>query len=448
MLKDRSPVQSSLEFVTLNDLVPEGHLVRKIESSIDFSFIHELAAPLYCADNGRPPLDPTKLFKLLLVGYLFGIRSERQLMREVQVNVAYRWFIGFSLTEKLPDASTLSQNRRRRFNESSVYQDIFNEIVLQAIEQGLVAGEVLYTDSTHIKASANKGRWEKDTVTPLVKDYLQELDAAIEEDRKAHGKKPLRAASHNAPPREVKVSPVDPDAGYMVREGKPTGFFYLDHRTVDGEHNIITDVHVTPATVHDSVPYLSRLDEQCRRFNLQPMAVGLDAGYATASICRGLEQRHIYGVISYRRPTHRKGYFYQREYEYDAEVDQYRCPQGEVLTYRTTSRAGYREYKSDPKVCRHCPVRKRCTRSQTMQKVVIRHVWADAKEKVDRHRLSPWGKAIHKRRQETVERSFADAKQLHGYRYAQFRGLGKVQAQALMVASAQNIKKIAMMKAA
>ena len=429
----------------MNDLVPQDHLVRKIDHSIDFDFIHDLVSPLYCSDNGRPPFDPTKLFKLLLVGYLFGIRSERQLMREVQVNVAYRWFVGLSLTEKVPDASTLSQNRRRRFNESDVYQEIFNEIVLQAIEKGLVTGEILYTDSTHIKANANTHRFEKGEVEPLVKDYLDELDAAIEEDRQQHGKKPLKAVDRTPEPRQVKRSTSDEDAGYMVRDGKPKGFFYLDHRTVDGEHNLITDVHITPATTHDSVPYLSRLDEQCQRFNFNPVAVGLDAGYFTAGICKGLEKRQIYGVISYRRPVHRKGYFYKREYQYDQSRDVYVCPNGEELTYRSTNRLGYREYKSDPTACVKCGLRERCTKSRIKQKTITRHVWEDSKERINQHRLTPWGKAIYKRRKETVERSFADAKQLHGYRYARFRGTSKVQAQALMVATAQNIKKIAML---
>lgn len=135
MLKDRTPTQSKLEFVAIDELVPNDHLLRKIDKHIDFSFIHDLVRELYCPDNGRPALDPTLMFKLLLLGYLFGIRSERQLIREIQVNVAYRWFLGLGLTDKVPDASTLSQNRRRRFNDSDVYQQIFDEIVFQAMRK-------------------------------------------------------------------------------------------------------------------------------------------------------------------------------------------------------------------------------------------------------------------------------------------------------------------------
>ncbi len=434
-----------MEFVTIDELVPQDHLLRKIDKTIDFSFVHELVKDLYCTDNGRPALDPTMLFKLLFIGYLYGIRSERQLIRDVQVNVAYRWFLRLGLTDKVPDASTLSQNRRRRFNKSDVYQQIFDEIVCQAIRKKLVSGKVLYTDSTHLKANANKGKWIKARAEASCRGYLSELDKAVEEDRLKHGKKPLPPRSNKAETREVKRSTTDPDSGYMVRDGKPKGFFYLDHRTVDDRCNIVTDVHVTPGNVHDSVPYLDRLDRQRKRFGFEVNAVGLDAGYFTASITKGLEERDIYGVISYRRPTHRKGYFYKREYHYETDTDTYRCPQGQRLIYATTDRNGYRHYQSNPKQCSQCPQRERCTRSVNATKTITRHVWEDSKERTNSHRLSEGGRLIYSRRKETVERSFADAKQLHGYRYARFRGQQKVAAQCLMTATAQNIKKIALL---
>lgn len=193
MLHDPAPQQTALEMVTLDSLVPLDHLLRKIEAVIDFSFIHERVRPLYCADNGRPALDPTVMFKALLIGYLFGIRSERQLVREIEVNVAYRWFLRLRLTEPVFNASTLSQNRRRRFDGTTVHQDIFDNIVEQAITAGLVDGTVLYTDSTHLKANANKSRFDKKTVEKSRSDYWEALDAAVTDDRAAHGKKPLKA---------------------------------------------------------------------------------------------------------------------------------------------------------------------------------------------------------------------------------------------------------------
>ena len=202
----------------------------------------------------------------------------------------------------------------------------------------------------------------------------------------------------------------------MVRDGKPKGFYYLDHRTVDGVCNIITDVHVTPGNVHDSKPYLKRLDRQKERFGFETSAVGLDAGYFTAAICKGLEERQLYGVIGYRRPTHRKGTFYKREYAYDAEQNHYTCPEGQRLIYTTTNREGYRHYQSDSERCQICPERSRCTSNAKAVKTITRHVWEDSKERINQHRLNPAGKKICRRRKETVERSFADAKELHGYR--------------------------------
>jgi len=431
--------------VTLDSLVPADHLLRKIEAAVDFSFIHPLVAPLYCADNGRPALDPVVLFKALFIGYLFGVRSERQLVREIEVNVAYRWFLRLKLTEKVFDASTLSQNRRRRFNGTDVAQSIFDNIVEQAIKAGLVDGTVLYTDSTHLKANANKGKFTLQAVAKSRADYWDALDAAIDADREQHGKAPMKEKPREPVIKETKVSTTDPDAGYMVREGKPKGFFYLDHRTVDGKLGIITDTFATPANVHDSIVYLSRLDRQKQRFELDVGAVGLDAGYATAGIAKGLEERGILGVTGYRRPAPPKnGMMPKKAFAYAAGEDGYRCPQGQLLRYATTDRTGYRHYKSDPAICRTCPLLASCTSNAKAERTITRHVWQEARERADAYRLMPWGKRIYKRRKETVERSFADAKQLHGHRYARFRGLNRVAIQCLLAAAAQNIKKIAL----
>lgn len=444
MLKSPSAEQTALEIVTLEGLVPKDHLLRRIDDVVDFSFIHALAAPYYCADNGRPALDPTVMFKALFVGYLFGIRSERRLIEEIKVNVAYRWFLRMKLTDDVFDASTLSQNRKRRFNGTDMAQVIFDTIVEQAMAHGLVEGRVIYTDSTHLKASANKNKYDLAQLTKSRSDYWDDLDAAINDDREVHGKKPMKEKVRAAIVKETKVSRVDPDAGYMVRDGKPKGFFYLDHRSVDGLHNIITDSYTTPANVHDSIPYLTRLDRQRQRFGFDVTAVGLDAGYATAAIARGLEERDILGVTGYRTPNPPpEGLMRKSKFIYDHAADGYRCPHNQWIAYTTTDRSGYRHYKSNPAICKTCPLLASCTTNAQAQRTITRHVWQDARERTDAHRLTPWGKAIYKRRKETVERSFADAKELHGHRYARFRSLNKVTFQCLIAATAQNIKKIA-----
>jgi transposase len=431
--------------VTLEQLVPPDHLLRKIDAVIDFSFIHDLTAPLYCSDNGRPPLDPTLMFKALFIGFLFGIRSERQLVREIEVNVAYRWFLRMKLTGAVFDASTLSQNRRRRYNDTSVAQEIFDTIVEQAMSHGLVEGRHLYTDSTHLKADANKNKYDLALASKSRAAYWDDLDAAIDADRAAHGKRPMKDKPREPVIKETKISRTDPDAGYMVRDGKPKGFFYLDHRTVDGLVGIITDTYTTPANVHDSIPYLARLDRQRERFGLHVKAVGLDAGYATAAIAKGLEDRTIEGITGYRKPTRPKpGMMRKSKFQYDQDADAYRCPEGRMLDYATTDRSGYRHYKSDPAICRTCPLLSSCTSNAKCERTITRHVWQDARERADAHRLTLWGKAIYRRRKETVERSFADAKQLHGHRYARFRSITRVANQCLLAAATQNIKKIAL----
>src|SRR3978361_1477791 len=238
MLKKPLPQQTALEMVSLDGLVPKDHLLRKIEAVIDFSFIHDRVAGLYCPDNGRAPLDPTLMFKALFIGYLFGVRSERQLVREIEVNVAYRWFLGLQLTEGGFDASTRSQPRRRRFNGTTVAQDIFDAIVEQAIAKGLVDGTVLYTDSTHLKANANKNRYDLAVVAKSRSDYWDALDDAIDQDREAHDKPPLKPKPRDPVAKETKVSRTDPQSGYMVRDGKPKGFFYLTHQKVHGRLRI------------------------------------------------------------------------------------------------------------------------------------------------------------------------------------------------------------------
>jgi len=172
MLRTPDNKQISMEFVSIEELVPQDHLLRKIDRVIDFEFIRDKVKDLYCADNGRPAVDPVVLFKMLFLGYLFGVRSERQLVRDIQVNLAYRWFLGFGLTDKIPDASTFSQNRRRRFTECTIYQDIFDEIVLQGVRRKLINGRVLYTDSTHLKASANKHKFKKKDIEQSTRSYL------------------------------------------------------------------------------------------------------------------------------------------------------------------------------------------------------------------------------------------------------------------------------------
>jgi len=443
VLNTRENTQNEIEFVSIDELVPDNHLLRKIDKYIDFSFIIERVKPYYSEDNGRPSIDPLVLFKMMFIGYFYGIRSERQLEQEIKLNVAYRWFLGLRFKDPVPHHSTISWNRHKRFKDTDIFQEIFDEIVLLAMNHKMVGGRVLFTDSTHLKANANKHKFTREEVEVETREYLNELNKAIEEDRAEHGKKPLKEKEEVKETKEIRVSTTDPESGFMSRDNKQEMFCYLDHRTTDLKFNIITDAFVTPGNVHDSIPYLSRLDRQILRFNFNVEAVALDSGYLTNPICKGLSDRKIFGVIAHRRYQPTKGLFPKWKFKYNKENDIYVCPNSEELTYRSTTREGYREYKSDPKKCSTCPLLEQCTRSRNKQKVVTRHVWEDHKDKVRLNRLSLEGKILYKFRKETVERSFADSKELHGLRYCRLRGIKNASEQVLLTAACQNMKKIA-----
>lgn len=336
MFKPKRETQNEVEFVMIEELVPQDHLLRKVEKYIDFSFINEKVRPLYSENNGRPS-DPTMLFKMMFIGYFYGIRSERQLEREIQTNIAYRWFLGLKLTDPVPDHSTISWNRRTRFKDTNIFQEIFDEIAFQAIQHKMVGGRVLFTDSTHLKANANKHKFTRVDVEVETREYIEELNKAIEEDRINHGKKPLKEKEEVNETKQIRKSTTDPDCGFMSRDNKQEMFCYLDHRTTDMKFNIITDAYVTPGNVHDSVPYLSRIDRQINRFGFNVEAVGLDSGYLTNAICKGINDRKIFGVIAHRRFHPTKGLFPKWKFDYVRERDVYICPnKGISLSYDYT----------------------------------------------------------------------------------------------------------------
>lgn len=458
--------QMKMELVTIESLVPENHLLRKIDKYIDFTFINEICRPYYCENNGRPAIEPEIMFKMLFIGYLYGIRSERMLVEDVKVNIAYRWFLGYGLEDKIPDVSVIWQNRFRRFNGTSIPNQIFANILHQAMVHGLVDGKLLYSDSTHLKANANKGKYEEKEVEIEAQQYINDLNEAINQDRISNGKKPLvfekekavkpqeeenedyfddndTPKSGGTATKKVKCSTTDPDSGFMHRDGKPKGFFYLDHRTVDSKNNIITDTFVTPGNINDVKPYIDRLKYQIDTYGFQVEAVGLDAGYNTSAICKQLSDMGIDAAMGTRRGCHQKGKFGKYKFTYIPERNIYICPERNYLEYVTTNRDGYREYKCKNDRCANCPRRVECLSEKQKTKSLLRHIWEDYKDKAYAFTHTPEGKAIYDRRKETVERSFADSKELHGLRYCRLRGILKVFEQCLLTAAVQNMKKIA-----
>lgn len=437
--------RNQIEIVSVDMLVPQDHLLRIIDENVDFSFITEMTRSYYHGILGRPPIHPIRLFKMMLIGYLYGIHSERQLEQEIKTNVAYRWFLGLGLTDAVPDHSTISYNRNVRFKGSTIFQDIFDEVVRLAISHNMVGGRVLITDSTHIQANANKNRSSMQVVTETPHEYLKELESAVNQERERHGKKPLPPVENETIEKNLRISTTDPESGFMKRKGKPEGFYYLDHRTVDHKCNIITDVHVTPGNVNDSTVYTERLQRQIDVFGFYDTleAVALDSGYMTPHICKKTSEMGIFSVIATRNAPKAEGTIPKEQFAYDPQQDAYICPNGIKLTYNTTNRSGYKEYMSNPVLCSQCPLLKSCTSSKNGRRKIQRHVWEEFRERVERNYHSSSGQLLYKLRCKTIERSFADAKVLHGLRISRLRGREKVQEQALMTAIVQNIKKIA-----
>jgi hypothetical protein len=202
-------------------------------------------------------------------------------------------------------------------------------------------------------------------------------------------------------------------------------------------------VYVTPGNINDVDPYIERLDVQIKKFNFDTKYVGADAGYSTNLICKELCERELKAVMGYRRSPHTKGMYTKNRFEYVIEQDIYVCPDLRALHYKTTTRDGYKEYISNAVDCEKCPHRAQCFSDKSKAKTVRRHVWESYKEDVVKFTKTDKGKKIYKRRKETIERSFADSKELHGLRYCHMRGLSNVQEQCLLTAAVQNMKKIA-----
>jgi transposase len=190
MLEREKLHREVVEFINTDERVPREHLLRKIDAAVNFSCIYDYVEDLYCTDNGRPSVDPVVLFKIVLIQHLYGIRSLRQTMQDIDMNIAYRWFLGYTLNENLPHFSTVSYNFKHRFTETTISQ-IFTWILQEAANAGYLSPEAVFIDGTHIKANANVNKKIKKAVPEAAKRYSTELMAEVNADREAHGKPPL-----------------------------------------------------------------------------------------------------------------------------------------------------------------------------------------------------------------------------------------------------------------
>ena len=441
MLNVKEYEQSEMILYTMDELVPEDSLFRKIDACIDFSFIYDEVKDLYCCTNGRPSIDPVVLFKLVFIEALEGLKSMRKTCEKIKVDAEYRWFLGIPFGKSTPHYSTFSQNYIRRYAGTEVFENIFVKIVEQAMKYGLVKGETFFTDSTHKKANANKNKYHGEIVQE-VKKRREWLEKEINEERVKQGKKEFEY-KEEIEEKEIKVSETDEESGYYHRDNKEKGFMYLDHRTVDSKCNIIVDCYITKGNVHDSVPYISRLEYIKRKYGFNIKEVGIDSGYDTIDIKKYLHDNNIYGVIAYRRYGKAETTVRKNRFKYIKESDCYVCPEtGAILEYTgRIDRNGYKYYSSKEN-CENCPEKEGCCNKKEYRSIT-RHICEELNEEMRERRVSARGKELYKQRKEKIERSFADSKQNHGYRYAMYKGIEKNQNYTWLICAAQNMKNIA-----
>jgi len=442
LTKNTQMNRDQLEMITLEQLVPGNHLVRKVEAAIDFSFIYPLVQEMYSAERGRPSIDPVVLIKMAFIQYMFGIRSMRKTIEEIETNLAYRWFLGYGFHDKVPHFSTFGKNYERRFKDTDLFEQIFYRILKQATEKKLVSAEHVFIDSTHVKASANKRKFEKKVVRKETKAYQERLQEEINGDREEHGKKPIPPEKfEKEETKEIKESTTDPESGYYVKDERTKQFAYSFHSAAD-KNGFVLGAIVTPGNVHDSTMLEPLLDKVIENSG-KPVAVAADAGYKTPAIAQYLIENEIRPALPYTRPRTKEGYLKKNDFVYDEHYDCYLCPGGQELKYSTTTKEGYRQYFSNPVQCKECPFLSKCTQSKNNQKLIQRHVWEEYLEEAEHLRHTDENKIIYARRKETIERVFADAKEKHGMRWTTLRGLKKLSMQAMLTFAAMNLKKMA-----
>jgi len=455
MMTENHGMQLSLTnpFITIEDFVPQNHLLRKIEAAVDFSFIYDEVREYYCADNGKPSTDPVQLVKYLLIGYLYNINSERDTEIEIQGSMPYRWFMGLNLDDRVPDHSTISQNRRRRFNGTDIFRRLFERILSMCIEKGLVDGKLILTDSTHVRANASRRSEIKVIVEKEAACYMDRLDRheaaereKLENEGKIKPKRPSRKKDNQPKLVERTISTTDPEAGFLQRPGKPQGMHYLDHQSIDAKNGIIVDVMVTPGNVNDAAPYLDRIDHMRENIGLPIEAVGVDSGYDISLVHQELSKNsiEIYTPHNDEESTY-KVEIKKHDFQYDEMDDVFVCPAGKLLYLKCLQRSEhnvFREYRANKKDCESCLLREKCLApSQKCRKLQV-----NIFEAVFRLNHAKDGTPEHKRvldlRQIWCEGTFAAQKARHNLIRLYRRGLEAAEEHCLMSAMAINLKRM------
>jgi len=425
----------------LEEAVPGDHLVREIAAVLDLNWVHGELAPHY-PSIGRPSIDPVLMIRMLIVGYVFAIRSERALCREVQVNLAYRWFCGLSIEDKLPDHSAFSRARNERFGDSDIFRRVFERVVSQCIAAGLVGGEGFAVDASLIAADANKRRsmpgadWKEKAIDPesasrAVREYLATLDD------------PAYGAASSVTPKFV--SPSDPAAQWTGAMKSAAFFAYADNYLIDVKFGVIMDVEASRAIRQAEVGAArTMIDRTEARFGIKPEWLAADTAYGSAPNLDWLVNGkgiapHVPVIDKSKRDD---GIFSRGEFAYDKERDIYICPTGKTLkTSGTLVNDGatllYRASKSD---CGPCPLKSRCC-PLSPQRKVPRNVNEEARD-VARAIARTEAFARTRRDRKKVEMLFAHLKRILRLDRLRLRGPCGAQFEFTFAAIAQNLRRL------
>ena len=428
----------------LEEVVPGDHQVRGIAAVLDLSWLHGELSPHY-SSTGRPSIDPALIIRMLILGYIFAIRSERALCREVQVNLAYRWFCGLGLEDKVPDHSAFTRARNERFRDGDILRRVFERVVGTCIDAGFVGGEGFAVDASLIEADANKCRsipgdkWDKDiaptTATRAVKDYLANLD------NEAYG-----AASAKVPKF---VAPSDPAAQWTGAQKSKAIFAYADNYLIDVKFGIIMDVEasraIRQAEVGASRTMIQRTED---RFGIKPDWLAGDTAYGSAANLGWLvDEKDIEPHIPIIDKSNRDdGTFSRSDFVYDPNRDVYVCPAGHDL--RTTGRVNYDDayrYLTSLAICRDCPLKGRCC-PKSPQRKITRSIHEPARD-VARDIATTDAYEQTRRDRKKVEMLFAHLKRILRLGRLRLRGPSGAQDEFTLAAIAQNLRRLAKLTA-
>ena len=460
MSEENEKVRTQMSIVCIDELVPQDHLLRIIDKAIDWSFIYDLVRDTYSDGTGRPSIDPVTLIKIPFIQYLYGIKSMRQTIKDIEVNVAYRWFLGLEFHDPVPHFSTFGKNYTRRFKDTDIFEQIFKRILEECYRFRLVDPTEVFVDATHVKARANGRKMQKRIAEQEAHFYAEMLRKDINSDRELHDKKPLKDKdddnNHGSgggnfsdytddvpnDSKVIKCSTTDPESGWF-HKGDHKEVFAYGIETACDKNGWILDFTVNPGNEHDSKTFKGLYD-RIKTIGMKSCVV--DAGYKTPAIAKLLIDDGVNPVFPYKRPMTKAGFFTKSEYVYDEYTDSYICPNNKTLRYCTTNRDGYREYKSNGYICSECPYHSQCTNSNTHVKLVTRHVWEDYMETCEDIRHTLGMKELYSHRKETIERIFGTAKENHGFRYTQMYGKARMKMKVALTFACMNLKKLAMIK--